>query len=206
MRHLFIALSTLVLMVASARAEASVNVGIGLPGVSIGINVPEYPNLVPIPGSPVYYAPGVTSNYFFYDGLYWAYVENNWYASTWYNGPWSLETSEEIPLFLLRVPVRYYPKPPEHFRGLRADDPPRWGEYWGHAWEEHRPDWKEANRPAAPLPEYQRKYSGEQYPHAVEQQHAIRRQNYKEYQPREAVTQRHFAGPQVKDRENKKEK
>ena len=39
--------------------------------VSIGINVPVYPRLVQVPNYPVYYAPGLASNYFFYDGLYW---------------------------------------------------------------------------------------------------------------------------------------
>jgi hypothetical protein len=39
--------------------------------VSVGINYSTYPDLVQIPGYPVYYAPRVDSNYFFYDGLYW---------------------------------------------------------------------------------------------------------------------------------------
>lgn len=41
--------------------------------VSIGINLPVYPQLVVVPGYPVYYAPWLQSNYFFYDGLYWIY-------------------------------------------------------------------------------------------------------------------------------------
>ena len=71
-------------------ATAQVSIGIGLPGVSIGINLPVYPQLVPVPGYPVYYAPQVNSNYFFYDGMYWVYQSDNWYASSWYNGPWGL--------------------------------------------------------------------------------------------------------------------
>ena len=70
--------------------QAQVSVGIGLPGVSIGINLPVYPQLVRVPGYPVYYAPQMNSNYFFYDGLYWVYQGDNWYASSWYNGPWGL--------------------------------------------------------------------------------------------------------------------
>src|ERR1700737_1967258 len=87
-------------------AAAQVSVGIEFPGVNIGINLPAYPQLVPVPGYPVYYAPQMNSNYFFYDGMYWVYQRDNWYASTWYNGPWDLVSPEEVPLFVLRVPVR----------------------------------------------------------------------------------------------------
>lgn len=32
---------------------------------------PAYPDLVQVPGYPVYYAPRVNENLFFYDGQYW---------------------------------------------------------------------------------------------------------------------------------------
>ena len=51
-------------------ANAQISVGIGTPSVSIGINVPLFPELVRVPGYPVYYAPRLNSNYFFYDGMY----------------------------------------------------------------------------------------------------------------------------------------
>ena len=101
-----------VLLCSITSAGAQLSVGIGLPGVSIGINLPVYPQLVPVPGYPVYYAPQVNSNYFFYDGMYWVYQRDNWYASSWYNGPWGLVAPEVVPLFVLRVPVRYYRQPP----------------------------------------------------------------------------------------------
>src|SRR5512141_1930654 len=106
MRYLLIVLLMLSWSLPSAMAQVSV--GIGLPGVSIGINLPLYPELVPVPGYPVYYAPRLDSNYFFYDGMYWAYQGDNWYASSWYNGPWGLVGPEFVPLFVLRVPVSYY--------------------------------------------------------------------------------------------------
>ena len=37
-----------------ASAPAQVSVGVWLPGVSIGINLPVYPQLVAVPGYPVY--------------------------------------------------------------------------------------------------------------------------------------------------------
>src|ERR1035437_301470 len=92
-------------------AVAQVNIGIGLPNVSIGINLPMYPELVPVPGYPVYYAPRVDANYFFYDGMYWVYQNDNWYASSWYNGPWGYVEPQVVPLFILRIPVSYYRQP-----------------------------------------------------------------------------------------------
>ena len=172
----------------AGSAMAQVSVGIGLPGVSIGINVPVYPELVQVPGYPVYYAPRLNSNFFFYDGRYWVYQRDNWYASSWYNGPWGEVAPEVVPLFVLRIPVQYYRDPPSYFRGWRADAPPRWGEHWGNQWEQRRGGWDKWDRRAAPapapLPRYQRQYAGDRYPRA-EQQQSLHNQNYR-YQPRDA--------------------
>jgi hypothetical protein len=175
-------------------AVAQVSIGIGLPHVSIGINLPLYPELVPVPGYPVYYAPRMEANYFFYDGLYWVYQGDNWYASSWYNGPWWIVGPEAVPVYVLRIPVSYYRRPSVYFRGWRPDAPPRWGEHWGRDWEQRRTGWDKWNRGSvpkpAPLPVYQRQYSGDRYPR-VEQQHALRSEHYR-YQPRDAVVQQHY--------------
>lgn len=114
-RHVFIVLGMLLSSVASAAVQVSI--GIGLPNVSIGINLPAYPQLVRVPGYPVYYAPRLDANFFFYDSMYWVYQDDNWYASSWYNGPWGLVGPEAVPVFVLRIPVRYYRQPPPYFRG-----------------------------------------------------------------------------------------
>ena len=193
MRYLLLALSLQLLPVSPARAQ--VRLDIGSPGVDIGINVGAFPRLVLVPGYPVYYDPRGSSNYFFYDGLYWVFQGDDWYASSWYDGPWQPVAREQVPLFVLRVPVRYYRQPPVYFRGWRADAPPRWGEHWGRGWEERRAGWDRWDRRAAPrpspLPTYQRRYSGDRYPRAFEQQRSIRSNNYR-YQPREQVTREHF--------------
>src|SRR5450759_2258807 len=187
------------LLCSTTSAVAQVSIGIGLPGVSIGINVPVYPKLVHVPGYPVYYAPQVNSNYFFYDGMYWVYQEDNWYASSWYNGPWGLVAAEAVPLFVLRVPVRYYRRPPAYFRGWRSDASPRWGEHWGNAWEQRRRGWDNWNRssvpPPAPLPAYQQQYSGNRYPRLAQQQ-VLQSQKYR-YQPRDAAVQQHYQAQRV---------
>jgi hypothetical protein len=196
MRHLvrngLLALGLVIGSVTAAMAQLSI--GIGLPGVSIGINLPIYPQLVPVPGYPVYYAPQVNSNYFFYDGMYWVYQSDNWYASSWYNGPWGLVAPTAVPLYVLRVPVRYYRQPPPYFRGWQANEPPRWGDHWGNEWKQRRGDWDHWDRRSAPtrapLPTYQRQYSGNRYP-PVEQQPVLQGQKYK-YQPHDPVVQQHY--------------
>jgi hypothetical protein len=196
MRSMLLALAATLLLGTATAAQAQVDVHIGFPGVHIGLDVPTYPHLVRVPGYPVYYDSRGDSNYFFYDGLYWVYWDDNWYSSSWYNGPWHLTGPEYVPFYLLRVPVRYYRRPPSYFHGWRANAPPRWGDHWGHTWESQRSGWNRwnhASAPApAPLPVYQRQYSGDRYPRTAEQESSIRTQNYR-YKPREAVSQQHLA-------------
>jgi hypothetical protein len=191
MRYVRIVLLVLLCSVSSAAAQVSI--GIGLPGVNIGINLPSFPNLVRVPGYPVYYAPRLDANFFFYDGLYWVYQRDNWYASSWYNGPWGLVTPEVVPVFVLRIPVRYYRHPPSSWGRWRSDAPPRWGEHWGREWEQRRSGWDRWDRrsvpAAAPLPRYQKRYSGERYP-KLEEQKVFHRQHY-QYRPRDPVVRQH---------------
>ena len=67
------------ILLGTITAEAQVR-------VSIGINLPVFPQLVIVPNYPVYYAPSVRANYFFYDGLYWVFNVDDgyWYSSSWY--------------------------------------------------------------------------------------------------------------------------
>ena len=159
--------------------------------VTIGIDVPAYPTLQRIPSYPVYYAPSLRANYFFYDGLYWVFDGGDWYSSTWYNGPWYQVDRYEVPTPLLRVPVRYYRSKPVSFRSHRLEAAPHWHEHWGQAWAQRRSDWERwdvRRAPApAPLPAYQRQYTRERYP-VVEQQYVIQSRNYR-YEPRDPVVQ-----------------
>ena len=119
---------------------------------------PSYPRLARVPGYPVYYDPYARSNYFFYDGLYWQYARDNWYASSWYNGPWDAIGPARVPYYLLRVPVRYYCVPPKYFRGWRPDEPPHWNEHWGRDWQAQRSDWNRWDGRSVPAlkPDYHR--------------------------------------------------
>ena len=184
------------LLCLAGPAVAQVGVGIEVPGVSIGINLPLYPQLARVPGYPVYYAPRMNANYFFYDGMYWVYQDDNWYGSTWYNGPWNQVAPDFVPAYLLRVPVRYYRQPPGYFQGWQRNAPPRWGDHWGHDWTQRRNGWDRWDHhsaPApAPLPAYQKQFSGAHYPRA-EQQQAIQARNYHYQHHDPAVRQLHPA-------------
>ena len=185
MRRALVVLALLLCSIAPAQAQFS---------ISIGVDLPYYPQLVRVPGYPVYYAPQLNSNYFFYDGLYWVFANDTWYASTWYNGPWEAVAPDYVPLYVLRVPVRYYRRPPVYFRGWGYNAPPRWGDHWGREWHDNHRGWDSWNRrsvpAAAPLPTYQRRYAGDRYPHR-EQQSDLQVRNYR-YQPRDAAAQRQY--------------
>jgi hypothetical protein len=182
MRYLIIPLVLLTGCVAPPP-HTSVTVGVSAPGVRMAVHLPAYPDMEPVPGYPVYYAPGLGYNYFFYDGLYWVYYGDYWYSSTWYNGPWAQVAPQGVPAFILRVPVRYYQQPPAYFQGWRADAAPRWGERWGRDWDQRRSGWDRWDRRAeparAPLPLYQRAYSGQRYPQP-DQQRQLNRENVRE--------------------------
>jgi hypothetical protein len=192
LRHTAVVLS--LLLWAATPAAAQVSIGVSMPGVSIGINMPVYPQLVRVPNYPVYYAPRLRTNFFFYDGMYWVYQQDNWYTSSWYNGPWWPVDAQAVPLYVLRIPVRYYRNPPTYFRGWQPDAPPRWGDHWGNQWAQRRSGWDHWDRRAAPgpapLPLYQRQYSGNRYPR-LEQQQPLQTRNYR-YQPRDAVVRQHY--------------
>ena len=186
-RHGLIVLGIVSCLATPVAAEVSI--GISTPHVSIGINLPLYPELIRVPDYPVYYAPRLNANYFFYDGMYWVYQDDDWYTSDWYNGPWWLVEPEFVPVFILRIPVRYYRQPPTYFYGWAPSAPPRWDRHWGHDWEERRRGWDRWDRrsvpPPAPRPDYQRQYSGNRYPR-VEQQQTLHQQQYR-YQPRDTM-------------------
>ncbi|HEY6132759.1 MAG TPA: hypothetical protein VIW70_02175 [Rubrivivax sp.] len=182
----------------TAHAQVSVGIGIEMPGVSIGINLPTFPHLQRVPGYPVYYAPEAPGNYFFYDGLYWVFQGDDWYASSWYNGPWQRVMPLYVPVYVLRVPVHYYRQPPPYFRYWRADAPPRWDQHWGREWQQRRPGWNHWDRHAAPapapLPTYQRRYPQSRYPQEAARQQAIRAENF-DFRPRDPVARQAYQTP-----------
>ncbi len=195
MRKILVAISVALAAAAAVPASAQLSFGYSSGGVHLGINVPVYPRLVPVPGDPVYYAPNLDQNYFFYDGLYWLFYVGDWYESEWYNGPRNVVGPDYVPLYVLRVPLRYYHRRPAYFRGYALNSAPPWHRHWGRDWENRHRGWDHWDRRhepgLAPLPDYQRRYSGNRYPD-WRRQHEESQRNYR-YTPRDyAMHQQHL--------------
>src|SRR5581483_9608267 len=180
---LALVLGTTVVQGTTATAQAQVG--------RIGVDIAAFPRMVAVPGYPVYYAPDVRANYFFYDGLFWVFNVDDgyWYSSSWYNGPWVVVEPDFVPQPILVVPYRYYHVRPAYWGGWAYDRPPRWDIYWGPRWVEHHHNWNHWDRnrrwTAAPLPVFQRDYPRNRYP-APAQQVTIYKQRYN-YKPRDVV-------------------
>jgi hypothetical protein len=88
---------------ANEATAAMVNVNIGPPPIVVA----EPPEMVMVPGSQVYFVPGVEFNVFFYDGFWWSPRGDRWYRSRAYNGPWGIVNRRFVPGPVFRVPRDY---------------------------------------------------------------------------------------------------
>lgn len=121
-----------------ATAGVNVNVNIGPPAVVVA----EPPEMVVIPQSMVYFAPGVSVELFFYEGYWWTPKEGRWFRSRAYNGPWAIVGPRYVPRAIVAVPPGY--------RGTYGGhDHIPYGQlkkHWRHREierREHRGEWKE---------------------------------------------------------------
>jgi hypothetical protein len=119
-----------VLMLAAAAAmlvtttlataqDVKIDIGIGVP--PIVLTTP--PSLVVVPGTPVYYAPDISSNLFFYKGRYYTVANGVWSMAPAYGGPWAVIQVGQVPAPVVAVPVEYYKIPPGQ---LKKHAPPPW--------------------------------------------------------------------------------
>ena len=109
---------------ASAVAQdVKINIGLGMPSVAPPVVITTPPQLVVVPGTLVYYAPGVPVNFFFYKGRYYTMVNGVWSMAPSYSGPWAVIQIGQVPQPVLAVPVEYYKIPPGH---LKEKGPPPW--------------------------------------------------------------------------------
>ncbi len=97
------------LLACGAPNEASARVDVGI-GINIGpppIVVPAPPEVVLVPGSQVYFVPGVDFDVFFYNGYWWSPRGDRWYRSRAYNGPWGIVNRRFVPRPVFGVPHDY---------------------------------------------------------------------------------------------------
>lgn len=86
-----------------AAAEVHVNVNIGPPPIAVAAP----PEVVLVPGSDVYFVPGVDYDVFFYNGFWWSPRGDRWYRARGYNGPWRVAPRRIVPPPVYRVPRNY---------------------------------------------------------------------------------------------------
>ena len=91
--------------------------------------------LVVIPGTRVYFVPGLSFDIFFYNDYWWSPRGNHWYGSKAYNGPWGIVEQRYVPAPVHRVPNDYW---------IRYEKEKRipYGQ-WKKQWNENKKD----NRP-----------------------------------------------------------
>ncbi len=92
---------------AANEAAAGVNLGIN---VNLGpppIVAPAPPEVVMVPGSQVYFVPGLQFDVFFYNGYWWSPRGDRWYRATAYNGPWNVIGRRYVPGPVFGVPHDY---------------------------------------------------------------------------------------------------
>jgi hypothetical protein len=117
---LLAAASVIPLSITSATAQdVKINIGLGAPPIVLSAPPP----LLVVPGSPVYYAPDVPTNLFFYKGRYYTVANGAWSMAPAYHGPWVVIQIGQVPSPVLSVPVEYYKIPPGQ---LKKHGPPPW--------------------------------------------------------------------------------
>ena len=120
-RVLMLAASAAMLFLAASATASDVKINIGLGVPPIVLTTP--PQLVVVPGTPVYYAPDVQANLFVYKGRYYTVANGVWSRAPAYSGPWAVIQIGQVPAPVLSVLVEYYKIPPGH---LKKQGPPPW--------------------------------------------------------------------------------
>jgi len=123
---------------ALVTAQVNIDINIGTPSLPPPpVVLVSPPRLVVIPQTPVFYAPDVPYNYFFYGKKYYVFHEGAWFAARSHQGPWQFIAVEKVPRPLLGVPVAYYKIPPGH---LKKGEHPGKGHGKGHKHKKHKED------------------------------------------------------------------
>jgi hypothetical protein len=103
--------------------DVKITIGLGVPAVPPPVVLTAPPPLVVVPGRPVYYAPDVAANLFFYKGRYYTVANGVWSMAPAYTGPWAVIQIGQVPAPVVAVPVEYYKIPPGQ---LKKHGPPPW--------------------------------------------------------------------------------
>jgi hypothetical protein len=145
----FFVLPLLLIMAGFSTAGVNVNVTIGPPPV---YTFPGPPELVVIPNTYVYFAPGVDLDIVFYHGYWYRPYSGYWYRSSGYNGPWHHIGRERVPRYIINLPPdyrhAYYNNPRIPYGHVRSNWN-RWERerYWHkRQWKHDQNEWKQERR------------------------------------------------------------
>ncbi len=127
-----LALTSRLLFAEPAHADVNIGISVGTPAPPPPIVVTAPPQLVLVPGTAVYYAPGASFNLFVYRGRYYSFHNGLWFHASSPTASWAVIAGDRVPQPVLAVPVTYYRIPPGHARKPGAGPP-------GHA---RGPKWK----------------------------------------------------------------
>src|SRR3989442_10129620 len=98
------------LLAAPARAtDVHIGINIGVPPPPPPVVVEAPPPLLVVPRTPVYYAPALPYNYFYYGGLYYTLPQDHLVYAPSFQRPWRLVPIQHLPRPDLPRPGRYYP-------------------------------------------------------------------------------------------------
>lgn len=145
----FFVVPLLLIMAGISTAGVNVNVNIGPPPV---YTFAEPPELVVIPNTYVYFAPGVDLDIVFYHGYWYRPYNGYWYRGKGYNGPWHHIGRERVPRYIINLPPDYrrsyrdYPRIPY---GHVHSNWNRWEreKYWNkRQWKHEQNEWKHERR------------------------------------------------------------
>jgi hypothetical protein len=121
----------LVFGMAMGTAEGGdVNVNIGVPPVAAVVVAPPpvmvaRPQVVLVPGTPVFTAPNVEFNVFLFGGKYYSHHNDVWYVTPRPGAKWERVAVATVPVEVRGVPVKYYKVKPKHAKAWKHDDDDR---------------------------------------------------------------------------------
>ncbi|WAC07473.1 MAG: hypothetical protein OS130_14830 [Thermodesulfobacteriota bacterium] len=93
--------------------DVDVHIGIGVSVLPM-VMMPAPPAVVLIPNTPVYYAPDMGMDMFFYSGYWYRRHHNYWFRAAYYNGPWMYMSPRRVPAVVMNAP--YHKIPPGHMK------------------------------------------------------------------------------------------
>jgi len=145
----FFVVPMLLIMAGSGMAGVNVNINIGLPPV---YRFAEPPELVVIPNTYVYFAPGIDLDIVFYHGYWYRPYNGYWYRGAGYNGPWRHIDRKRIPRYIIDLPPDFRLSYREHPRipyGHVRSNWNRWEreKYWDkREWKHEQNEWKQKRK------------------------------------------------------------